>query len=138
MILQEIKNIKSDKKELKKFGITIGIAITAIAFLFSSIISTPFFILIFLACSFLFAGIVIPGVLYYLHKIWMIIAIMLSFISTRVILTLLYYLIVTPIGLMMRIGGKDFLDEKIEKKKSSYWIKRIPKEYLSEDSEKQF
>ena len=43
---------------------------------------------------------------------------------SRIILTALFYVGVTPIGIIMRIFGKDMLDEKIDKKRSSYWHDR--------------
>jgi hypothetical protein len=138
MILHEIKNIKSDSKELRKFGITIGVVLIAIAFLFTKVASTGFSCLVVTAAALILFGFIFPQTLFYLHKFWMIFSILLSFISTKVIITLLFYFIVTPIGIIMRLSGKDFLDTKIDKNKSSYWIKRETKVYLSEDTEKQF
>ena len=38
--------------------------------------------------------------------------------------TIIFFLIVTPIGLFMRLIGKDLLKKQYDKKKKSYWIKR--------------
>ena len=35
-----------------------------------------------------------------------------------------FFLVVTPIGLVMRIMGKDLLNKKYDKKKNTYWINR--------------
>jgi len=35
-----------------------------------------------------------------------------------------FFLVVTPIGLIMKIMGKDLLNKKYDKKKRTYWIKR--------------
>jgi hypothetical protein len=35
-----------------------------------------------------------------------------------------FFLVVTPIGLVMKIAGKDLLSTKYDKKKKTYWIKR--------------
>ena len=37
---------------------------------------------------------------------------------------ILFFLVVTPTGIMLRIVGKDLLNIKYNKKKESYWIKR--------------
>jgi hypothetical protein len=79
-----------------------------------------------------------PALLKPLQKIWMALAIVMGWISTRIILSLLFFIVLTPIGFIMRLRGKDLLDEKIEKEKTSYWIYREPKAYSALDSEQQF
>jgi ABC-type uncharacterized transport system permease subunit len=58
------------------------------------------------------------------HQYWMKLARMLGFISSHVILAVLYYLMVTPLGLVMRGLGKNPLALRPEEKAGSYWIKR--------------
>ncbi len=58
------------------------------------------------------------------HLAWMVLAEALGWLSTRVILSVFFYLIVTPTGLLMKLFGKDLLDEKIDKSAKSYWKKR--------------
>jgi len=69
-------------------------------------------------------GIISPRVLIPVYRAWMACAIVLSWINTRVILLIVFYLIFTPVGLVMRLVKKDLLDRKIDKKKESYWIKK--------------
>ncbi len=59
-----------------------------------------------------------------IHIGWMTFAFILGWINTRILLGIFYYIILTPIGLVMRLFGKDLLDEKIDKSKSTYWIDR--------------
>lgn len=59
-----------------------------------------------------------------IHIGWMKLAFVLGWFMTRVILSVFYYLILTPIGLFLRITGKDLLDRKINLDAKSYWIKR--------------
>jgi hypothetical protein len=51
-------------------------------------------------------------------------AFVLGWINTRILLGIFFYLILTPIGLIMRISGKDLIDQKIDKGAKSYWKKR--------------
>ncbi len=137
MILEEIRNIKSDKKELKKFGITIGVALLIIsAFLFFyEKPSAPYFIgvgLVFQIVAQIFPTLFLP-----LQKIWMAFSVVMGFIMTRVILSVLFYLVITPISFISKIFGKDFLNLKIEKDKKSYWNLR-DEEYEQSSTEKQF
>jgi predicted membrane protein len=41
---------------------------------------------------------------------------------TAVLLTIFFYLIMTPIGLIMRLGRKDFLGKKFDPERQSYWV----------------
>ncbi len=137
MILEEIKNIKSDKKELKKFGITIGGALLIIS-LFLFIYEKPsasYFIGVGLA--FQIVAQIFPILFLPIQKIWMTFAVVMGFVMTRVILAILFYIIITPISFISKIFGKDFLNLKIEKEKKSYWNLRN-EEYKQSSTEKQF
>ncbi len=59
-----------------------------------------------------------------IHIGWMTLAFALGWINTRILLGVFYYLIITPTGLLMRLFGKDLLDEKIDRSATSYWKKR--------------
>ena len=45
-------------------------------------------------------------------------------IIAPVVMSIIFFLIVTPIGLFMRILGKDLVNLKLNKNLKSYWIKR--------------
>lgn len=131
-------NIKSDNKELKKFGLTIGavlLIISAIMFYYSSELKFYFGIagLILIISGYVFTKILLP-----FQKVWMGLALVLGFIMSRLILTLLFYLVITPIGLIAKLSGKDFLDLKFNKTKETYWNYREKKDYQKIDSERQF
>jgi len=137
MIIEEIKNIKSDKKELKKFGITIGSAlllISALLFIYESPSARYF-----MGGGFAFGIIaqIFPILFLPLQKIWMAFAVVMGFIMTRIILSILFYLVITPINIISRLFGKDFLNLKIEKEKKSYWNIR-DEEYKQSSTKKQF
>lgn len=138
MITEEIKNIKSSKKELRKFGITMGIVLA----LFSGFIwwrgkDYYIYFLGFSAAFFLF-GLAIPSLLKPIHKFWMGLAVLMSWFMTRVILSILFYLGITPMSFLAKLFGKDFLGLKFGNNiNSSYWI---PKEKVKNksDYERQF
>ena len=65
-----------------------------------------------------------PAVLKPVQKAWMAFAVVLGFFMSRVVLTMLFYAVITPIGLITKILGKDILNERIEKSRASYWIER--------------
>jgi hypothetical protein len=65
-------------------------------------------------------------------------AYLLAWINTRLILCAIFYLVFTPIGLVMRLLKIDPLDRKIDKNKNSYWIKKEKKDFCPLDYERQF
>jgi len=137
-MLEEIKNIKSEKSDLRKFGITIGVILLIIAgFLFWKE-KESFQILLTFGITFCILGIVIPFILKPIYWVWMIFATILGWIMTRVILSLLFYIIVTPIGLIPRFFGKQFLELQWDKSKESYWNFRTNEHLKKENYEKQF
>lgn len=65
-------------------------------------------------------GIIIPRVLVYPNKAWMKLAEGMSFVSTRIILAFVYFVVLTPIGLIKRGMGWDPLHRRAERS-DSYW-----------------
>ena len=133
----EIKNIKTGKKDLRSFGITIGIILLIISgFLFFKN-NDSYQILSYIATSFIGLGFLLPFFLKPIYLIWMTFSVILGWIMTRVILMILFFLIITPIGLFAKIFGKDFLDLN-KSNHGSYWNSRISKLELNQDYEKQY
>lgn len=122
----EIRKLKEDRRTLRKFGITIAAALTVIGglvFLFGRHPERPYWLWGFAAC-FLFFGFFLPKLLRPLHKIWMGIAIVMGWFVSRVILSILFFLVITPITVFMKLTGKDLLRTQISKEAESYWLRR--------------
>ena len=137
-MFEEIKNIKSEKSDLRYFGITIGIILLIIAgFLFWKE-KESFQILLTFGITFCILGIAIPFILKPIYWVWMIFATILGWIMTRVILSLLFYVVFTSIGLTLRLFGKQFLELSCDKSKASYWNFRTNEHLKKENYEKQF
>ena len=64
---------------------------------------------------FLFLGIFIPQLLFIPNKLWFKIGIFLGSIVSPIVMGLIFFLTVTPIGIIMRILGKDILNQEIKK-----------------------
>jgi len=138
MIIEEIKNIRSGKKELRQFGIIIGIACGLLGVLLWWRGKTSYSYSFIIAAAFLFFGFTVPTVLKPFQKVWMTISILMGWLMTRVILIILFYGILTLIGLIARFCGKDFIDKKVNKKAKSYWILRTTAESDKKSYENQF
>tara|TARA_Y100000591_G_scaffold304376_1_gene300981 strand:- start:336 stop:722 length:387 start_codon:yes stop_codon:yes gene_type:complete len=73
---------------------------------------------------FLFLGLLNSKILTPLNKLWFKFGILLGKIISPIIMGVIFFLVVTPIGLFMRLLGKDVLSLKLNKKKNSYWIEK--------------
>ena len=74
---------------------------------------------------FLALGLINSKILTPLNRLWFKFGIFLGRIISPIIMGLIFFLVVTPIGLIMRLFGKDVLNLKLNKKKSSYWIEKV-------------
>jgi hypothetical protein len=52
---------------------------------------------------------------------------MLGFVNTRIILGIAFYLVFTPLGVLMRWFGRDPLGQHFDRKAASYRIPRAPR-----------
>ena len=133
-----IINIKSEKSDLRKFSITVATVLLVIAgFLFWKE-KESFKIFLAISVTLFLTAIAIPTLLKPVYWVWMIFSTILGRIMTRVILSLLFYTILTPIGLILRFFGKQFLEMRWEKSKEFYWNFRTKEHQQNEDYEKQF
>ena len=76
-----------------------------------------------IAIIFLVLGLINSKILTPLNKLWFKFGILLGRIVSPVIMGIIFFLVVTPIGLIMRLLGKDVLNLKYNKNKS-YWIEK--------------
>jgi len=74
---------------------------------------------------FLILGLLNSKILTPLNKFWFKFGILLGKIVSPIIMGIIFFLVVTPIGLLMRLFGKDVLNLKLNKKESSYWIEKV-------------
>ena len=72
---------------------------------------------------FLILGLINSRILNPLNKLWFKFGILLGKIVSPIIMGIIFFLVVTPIGFIMRILGKDVLNLKFNKNKS-YWIEK--------------
>ena len=137
-MLDEIRNIKCAKNDLRKFGITVGVILIAIARILFWKEKQLFEILISIGAVLFVTGLTMTVILKPIYWIWMIFAIIIGWIMTRVILSLIFYIIFTPIGLTARLFGKRFLVLRCDRMIDSYWNYRTINRPNQESYENQF
>jgi len=138
MLFEEIKNIKSAPKDLRNFGLTVGLVLVFVGGVFWWL-GKPFYpYLLMVGIILVSGGFIFPGALKPLQKVWMTIAVVIGWVMTRVILSLLFFLVFTTLGLVARLFGKEFLALKWKRADESYWNYRKPQEWDKQRSEMQF
>ena len=137
-MIEEIRNIKSGKKELRNFGFTIGIVLLLIAGVLFYKNNNLFISFAYIAGVFIVLGFLFPQLLKPIYFIWMIFAVVIGWIMTRLILSILFFVIISIIRLIACIFGKSFLELNISKDSKSYWNHRFSDVEMNQDYEKQF
>ena len=117
--------------ELRKFGLVTGAIIIGLIGLFLPWLKGGFEkALQWLAFAGPIGGALIiwalihPASLIYFYKPWMAFADKLGWLNTRIILSIVFYGLFMPIGLIMRLFGKDPMQRKMENTLDSYRITR--------------
>lgn len=112
-------------REGRKFGLTLGTAFLVLAAVLRwrghdglAVVGGVLGILM------LFAGTALPGRLGGVHRAWMGLARAISTITTPVLLGLVYWVLVTPVGLIRRALGGNPLRRR--ERNGSYWVDRPP------------
>tara|TARA_B100000795_G_C22427467_1_gene296832 strand:+ start:42 stop:446 length:405 start_codon:yes stop_codon:yes gene_type:complete len=121
----KIINYSNNKKESEKsFGIVFSMVFLIVA-LFPLISSEKVRIwALVLSAIFLLLAFLAPKSLVVLNKIWFKFGIFLGSIIAPIFMSLVYFITVLPIGITMRLFGKDLLKPKLDKSVKSYWIER--------------
>lgn len=97
-------------------------------------VSWPFFV----SGIFGLSGISLPVLLKPVYIVWMKLASILGWVNTRLILFVLFYLLITPIAIILRLCRNDLLERKVEKERASYWKRKENNEFLKENYDRQF
>ena len=137
-ILADLRKLKTGPQELRKFGLLVGgvFVLLGLLLLLRHKSNYPYFLGV---GGFLIVfGAILPRALKHIYIGWMALAFTLGFIMSNLILTLFFFLLVTPIGLVARICGKDFLARKIDKQAASYWIPCASTAKAAQSYERQF
>ncbi|HVO76333.1 MAG TPA: SxtJ family membrane protein [Ignavibacteriaceae bacterium] len=130
-VKSEIKALDLSKKKLRNFGLMVGGVFLLIAgwIHFKQIQKLPgtenylFVYLFSLIGGVLFIlGLISPGILKSVYRIWMGLAFAMGWIVSPILIMILYYIVVTPLGIAAKLFRKEFLDLKFRDNKDSYWV----------------
>ncbi|MFT5520676.1 MAG: hypothetical protein ACI9IA_001270 [Enterobacterales bacterium] len=119
----------NNTKELKSFALTMMWAIPVLfivifPWMFDSLVRWQvLWFSLLLGILYLFY----PKGIYPFYRVWMSIAGVLGWINTRLLLGLVFYCMILPIGFLLRTLGKLHYHANLNKNNSSYWIKTTNK-----------
>jgi hypothetical protein len=122
-ITEEISQIPQSKKALQKFGFTFSVIFFCMAIVTiyrHSIFYGMTFCWSTLSFSFLVIGLLAPSVLMFFYKCWFSLSIMMGYISSTFVLLFLFFFVITPVSLLLKMLKKDILNLRIVEK-DSYW-----------------
>ncbi|MBN1895804.1 hypothetical protein JW906_15045 [bacterium] len=128
----------NDRKELKKFGIGLA-AILAVVATVQWIRGNGLFPWFYTGAGVILAsGLAVPKLLKPLFILFYHIGLVLGWFMTRLILTILYFFVITPIGRLTRLSGKKHLDTGFRDGSATYWIDRSESRDAGKSYEEQF
>src|SRR5215510_9199753 len=112
-------------KQLRQFGLTVG-GIFGVIALWPLVFRAdrPRLWAFAVAVALVVPALVLPRSLTYVHRGWMLIGEALGWVNTRIILSVIFYGLVTPMGIIMRRFGRDPMQRRFEPGVATY---RVPK-----------
>ena len=79
---------------------------------------------VIVSAVFLILGLINSRLLTPFNVLWFKLGMILGAIISPIVMGIVFFLVVTPTGFILRIMGKDLLNKKYDKEKETYWIKR--------------
>ena len=124
MLREEIKALKTEPRDLRKFGLSVGGVFLLLGawFLYRHKPHYPWFL--YPGLGLMALGLVAPKTLKHVYIAWMSLGFIFGFVMSNILLTGFFYLVVTPIGIVARCCGKDFLGRRWDSQASTYWLSR--------------
>ena len=115
----------ASRAELRRFGLTVGGAflLLALASGWRGHVLPPR-VLAALGGLLVGPGLVVPAALGPVRRVWLRAATLLGVVNSRVLLTVLFYLVIAPVGFVLRHLVRDPLDRSLADGKASNWVQR--------------
>lgn len=120
---------KFDRKDVvkigseKSFGFTFGTIFLFFGSLPIAYQHSPRVGAMVLGFLFILVSVLKPAIFRVPNRIWFRLGLLLNRVVSPLILAILYYLVFTPVGLILKLFKKDILNLRIDKSQSTYWIK---------------
>jgi hypothetical protein len=115
----------ADERQLRHFGLLVG-GIFAVIGVWPVVFRAekPRLLTLALALALVVPAVVFPRSLTHVYRAWMAAAEVLAWINTRIILSVIFYVVVTPMGIVMRRFGGDPMQRRFEPGVATYRVTR--------------
>jgi hypothetical protein len=126
-------NWRPGRKDLRVFGTAalIATAVLAVVLHYRKGLPAPWMgVIVGLGAAVFASSLVLPKVTRIVYVVMMGLALPIGMAMSFVLMAVLYYLILTPLGLFFRLIGRDLLDLKFGREAESYWVRRRAPETL--------
>jgi hypothetical protein len=137
-IRSEVVKLSTTPKDLRKFAITMAVVLGLLTALTWYKGSWSFPYLLLLTLAFAGFGAIKPTLLKPVYIGWMTLAIIMGYFMTRIILSLVFYSVFSIGGLILKILGKDMLDQHSEPEAETYWKPYRKSQSAKQHLERQF
>jgi hypothetical protein len=120
--------VPQDPKQLRHFGLIVGGIFAAIG-LWPAVVrgQSPRWWAVALGVALVLPALLLPGSLRPAYRVWMALGDVLGWINTRIILGAIFYGMLTPIGVCLRLRGRDPLRRGIDPRLHTYRVVRQPR-----------
>ena len=118
----------ADNKQLRSFGLLVGGVFALIGvwpMVFRGMPPRPWALI--LAALLIAPALIFPRALTLPHRGWMALSEILGWVNTRIILGVIFYILLTPIGVIRRLLGKDPMGRQLRPELDSYRVLRKPR-----------
>jgi saxitoxin biosynthesis operon SxtJ-like protein len=123
-----LRRLDTSPRALRKSALAVGGVLLALAawLLWRDRAPSVRFALLGAGALLVLAGALVPARLRSLYLGWMTVALTLGWVMSRVVLTLVFAVVLTPLALLARLTGKRFLALEPDPEAPSYWVRRRP------------
>jgi polyferredoxin len=122
-----MKEQATDTKQLRSFGFLAG-GIFALVGLWPMLFARGILLSVIIPAGILLIlGCLLPTSLRSVYKIWMLLGHALGWVNTRIVLSVVFYGMFCPMGLIMRLAGKDPMRRRYEPESKSYRVLSSPR-----------
>jgi len=116
--------MKNKKSNNRSFGILFFIVFLILGLYPTLKGNSPNIYFILISIPFIILGLINSKILTPLNNTWIKLGEILGIIIAPIVMAIIYFFILTPISLIVRIFGKDLLSIKFDKQVNTYWINR--------------
>jgi len=130
----DIKALQEENKQITNFGLLLTFFLGLFGCIAAYKGNDVWRYLVGIGAALGFIGLIAPGLMRPLYRAWMKLAQYLGWFTTRLVLTIFFFVVLTPAGILARIFRADLIDKKIDRSAGSYWIEyqqcdRDPEKY---------